>query len=112
MTNIIKIKRGPSSNIPNVTLEQGELAITTDTNELYVGTSNGKEKLNNSDIIDTLPMDGLIQYNGTVVPEGYEKVSDENFLLSESVPTIYYGTENPSNTLGKNGDLYIKIKSE
>lgn len=112
MTNIIKIKRGPSSNIPNVTLEQGELAITTDTNELYVGTSNGKEKLNNSDIIDTLPMDGLIQYNGTVVPEGYEKVSDENFLLSESVPTIYCGTENPSNTLGKNGDLYIKIKSE
>lgn len=112
MTNIIKIKRGPSSNIPNVTLEQGELAITTDTNELYVGTSNGKEKLNSLDIIDTLPMDGLIQYNGTEVPEGYEKISDENFLLNEDIPTIYYGTEDPSDTLGKNGDLYIKIKSE
>ena len=45
MANIIKIKRGLSTNIPNVSLEQGELAITTDTNELYVGTEAGKEKL-------------------------------------------------------------------
>lgn len=46
MANIIKIKRGLSSNISNATLEQGELAITTDTNELYVGKANGKEKIN------------------------------------------------------------------
>ena len=36
MANTIKIKRGLSSNIDNTTLAQGELAITTDTNELYV----------------------------------------------------------------------------
>ena len=36
MANTIKIKRGLSSNIDNITLAQGELAITTDTNELYV----------------------------------------------------------------------------
>lgn len=46
MTNTIKIKRGLSSNIDNATLAQGELAITTDTNELYVGKENGKEKIN------------------------------------------------------------------
>lgn len=45
MANIIKIKRGLSTDIPNATLEQGELAITTDTNDLYVGTETGKEKL-------------------------------------------------------------------
>lgn len=46
MANTIKIKRGLSSNIDNATLAQGELAITTDTNELYVGKENGKEKIN------------------------------------------------------------------
>lgn len=46
MANTIKIKRGLSSNIDNTILAQGELAITTDTNELYVGKANGKEKIN------------------------------------------------------------------
>lgn len=46
MANTIKMKRGLSSNIDNITLAQGELAITTDTNELYVGKANGKEKIN------------------------------------------------------------------
>ena len=46
MANTIKIKRGLSSNIDNTTLAQGELAITTDTNELYVGKESGKEKIN------------------------------------------------------------------
>ena len=46
MANTIKIKRGLSSNIDNTTLAQGELAITTDTNALYVGKESGKEKIN------------------------------------------------------------------
>ena len=50
MANTIKIKRGLSSNISNIILAQGELAITTDTNELYVGTTNGNVKLNDSNI--------------------------------------------------------------
>lgn len=45
MANIIKIKRGLSSNISNATLEQGELAITTDTQDLYVGTDSGNKKV-------------------------------------------------------------------
>ena len=43
MANIIK--RGLSSNISNATLEQGELAITTDTQDLYVGTDSGNKKV-------------------------------------------------------------------
>lgn len=50
MANTIKIKRGLSSNINNTTLAQGELAITTDTNELYIGTKSGNIKLNESNI--------------------------------------------------------------
>lgn len=45
MANTIKIKRGLSSNIDNATLAQGELAITTDTNELYIGTDSGNKKV-------------------------------------------------------------------
>lgn len=45
MANTIKIKRGLSSNISNAILEQGELAITTDTNELYIGTDSGNKKV-------------------------------------------------------------------
>ena len=45
MANIIKIKRGLSSNISNATLEQGELAIMTDTQDLYVGTDSGNKKV-------------------------------------------------------------------
>lgn len=45
MTNTIKIKRGLSSNINNTTLAQGELAITTDTQDLYVGTDSGNKKV-------------------------------------------------------------------
>ena len=45
MANTIKIKRGLSSNISNVTLEQGELAITTDTQDLYIGTDSGNKKV-------------------------------------------------------------------
>lgn len=40
MSNIIKLKRGLSTNIGSASLQQGEVAITTDTLELY--TNNGK----------------------------------------------------------------------
>lgn len=45
MANTIKIKRGLSNNIDNTTLAQGELAITTDTQDLYVGTDSGNKKV-------------------------------------------------------------------
>lgn len=53
MANTIKIKRGLSSNISNATLEQGELAITTDTQDLYVGTDSGNIKIGGISYSDT-----------------------------------------------------------
>lgn len=41
MANTIKIKRGASSNISKANLTQGELAITTDTHELYTADASG-----------------------------------------------------------------------
>lgn len=49
MANKIKIKRGLSSNINKLQLEAGELAITTDTTELYAGDKNNNTvKINNN----------------------------------------------------------------
>lgn len=49
MANQIQIKRGLESNINKSNLLQGELAVTTDSNKLYVGTSKGPIQLNKDD---------------------------------------------------------------
>jgi hypothetical protein len=41
MANTIKIKRGLSTDLNNASLQQGELAMTTDTYNLYVGIGSG-----------------------------------------------------------------------
>lgn len=45
MANIIKIKRGLKENLANLTLLPGELGVTLDTQELYVGDQNGVKQL-------------------------------------------------------------------
>lgn len=41
MANVIKIKRGSSANLDSLTLQEGELATTTDTRKLYIGNADG-----------------------------------------------------------------------
>lgn len=43
MTNTIRVKRGLSSNVASASLVEGELALTTDTLELY--TSDGEKNV-------------------------------------------------------------------
>jgi len=38
----IKAKRGPEANLGNITLDDGEFAITTDTHKLYMGVAGIK----------------------------------------------------------------------
>lgn len=45
MANIIKIKRGFKADVANLTLLPGELGVTLDTHELYVGDQNGVKQL-------------------------------------------------------------------
>jgi len=42
---IIRLKRGTAANIEAATLQVGEPAFATDTDELYIGTATGKVKL-------------------------------------------------------------------
>lgn len=51
--NTIKIKRGLKKTLP--TLQDGELAFTTDTNELYIGTTTGNKLLNGGGGIPDAP---------------------------------------------------------
>lgn len=46
---LIKFKRGPSSSITSIVLEEGEPAFTTDTKKLYVGDGAGGKTLINPD---------------------------------------------------------------
>lgn len=50
MAQTIKIKRGLSADLP-ATLEIGELAYTTDTQKLYVGTGVGRVMINADDFV-------------------------------------------------------------
>lgn len=45
MANIIRIKRGLKADVSKLTLLPGELGITLDTQELYVGDANGEKQL-------------------------------------------------------------------
>lgn len=44
MANIIKIKRGLKTNLDDLILQEGELAVLLDTQELYIGDNDGNTK--------------------------------------------------------------------
>ena len=45
----LRIKRGQSASIEDLSLQEGELAVTLDTGKLYVGIADGQKKLVNED---------------------------------------------------------------
>lgn len=75
MSNIIKLKRGLSSNVDTLTLERGELALTTDTNELL--------SVNDAGVIESITPH-LLENVTTVYCEPHEFVFD-------MVPVSYSG---------------------
>lgn len=58
MANKIKLKRGLSTNVSSLQLETGELAVTTDTGELYVGDKDKKVLKINDNTTYTLTKSG------------------------------------------------------
>ena len=58
MANKIKLKRGLSTNVSSLQLETGELAVTTDTGELYVGDKDKKVLKINDNTTYTLTKNG------------------------------------------------------
>lgn len=83
MSNIIKLKRGLSQDIDTIKLEEGELAITINDLDLYVGTSEGNKSIIN-ERIDALVQDALdnviSQIYNNIYPVGsiYISVNSEN----------------------------------
>ena len=59
MANKIKLKRGLSSNISSVVLDDGEVALTTDTNRLY--SKKGEIAPNNVYVGTSEPLDSNIE---------------------------------------------------
>lgn len=91
MANKIKLKRGLSSKVASITLEEGEIALTTDTNKLY-----SKNGVLNPDMQNLT----IIKNNTTIAFNGKE-------TKAVSVPTVHTGTTEPADSLGQDGDIYI-----
>lgn len=85
MANRIKLKRGLSANIGSLQLETGELAVTTDTGELYVGDRNKKVTKINNNTTYTLTKNGP-----TITLTGSDGSTSN--LLSE----VYVGDTEPT----------------
>lgn len=82
MANTILLKRGLSTNINSIVLAVGELAITTDTNELYVGTaSSGNVKL--LDLVDYYTKNNI----DTLLDDKVDKVSGKQLSTNDYTTT-------------------------
>ncbi len=91
MANIIKLKRGLSSAINGLTLEDGEIAIVTDTNQIYT----------NKGVISSSVKTLSIQKNNLTTD------FDGTVTKTIIIPTVHYGSSAPSNSLGQDGDIYM-----
>jgi len=111
MANKIQIKRGLSADISALTLDPGELGITLDTQQLYVGDASGVVK----------PVEGKEGPKGDTGDSGVYLGSveptdpDVNVWIDPNgeatfVPQNYYGTTAPTDDIGVDGDLYILIE--
>jgi hypothetical protein len=87
MSNTIKIKRGPKAFLP--TLQEGELALCTDTNELYIGTSGGNVLINGSGPGSGLDADLLDGYHASYFQAMIDQKVDE-FIVPRNSDTVIW----------------------
>lgn len=106
MANTIKIKRGLSSGLSSLTLQEGEPAITTDTKKLYIGNSDGSK----IEIGQQGPR-GTKWWVGDFYSEMFDDALDGDLLLNTSkmspgeVLQFYDGTWSPvANIKGPQGE--------
>lgn len=70
MANIIKIKRGMKADVANLTLLPGELGVTLDTHELYVGDQNGVKQLVRGEAAGSVESAGKLTTARTIAVTG------------------------------------------
>ena len=114
MAQTIKVKRGLSTNLP-VSFEMGELAYTTDTQQLYVGTGSGRVLINNPEF--TLPDVGTegAYYKVTTDSKG-RVVSGQTTLSTADIEGLGTAASKDTGTasgtipiLGANGKLNTSV---
>ena len=71
---------GDYNNLSNKPDIPSALSDLTEDETHRVVTDTEKSNWNNKSSGDTLPIGAIVEYNGTTVPQGYEKVSDGSFL--------------------------------
>lgn len=104
MANTIKIKRGVAANLP--TLNEGELALTTDNNDLYVGTSSGNVRLNtdyssNINSIEESLNDAYDKF------EDYYTKDQTNEQISDALNGFTFADRGVNNLLRNSAWLYM-----
>ena len=85
MANTIKIKRGPSAGLPTVTLQDGEMAFTTDTKKLYISSTD--EPINNNTTYSISKSGSTITLTGS---DGSKTtVTDSNTTYSDATTSSH-----------------------
>jgi hypothetical protein len=103
MSQTIQVKRGLAANLPAV-LQVGELAYTTDTQKLYVGTGTGRVEINRDEF--TLPDVGTPgEYIKVTVDSKGRVTAGSTTIPSTSVTGL--GTSATKNTGTASGDVPI-----
>ena len=91
MANIIKVKRGLSTDLAKANLQDGEIAFTTDTKKLYI--SNVDEPINNNTTYAISKSGSTITLTGsdgstTSVTDADTKVTVDSVLSSSSTNPV------------------------
>lgn len=104
MSNIIKLKRGLSSDIDTLTLERGELALTTDTNEIL--------SVNDAGIIESITPHLLD--NGKVKEQYLPEFSKENttYVLTKNGNTITLTGSDGSSASIQDSDTKVTVDNK
>lgn len=101
MANIIKIKRGLKADVANLTLLPGELGVTLDTHELYVGDQNGVKQLVKGEAAGSVESAGKLTTARTIAVSGaatgsalFDGSTDIEIALTLATSGVKAGTYN------------------
>lgn len=101
MANIIKIKRGLKADVANLTLLPGELGVTLDTHELYVGDQNGVKQLVKGEAAGSVESAGKLTTARTIAMTGaatgsasFDGSKDIEIALALATSGVKAGTYN------------------
>lgn len=105
------------SKLASLTKNNGQIIVSRDSKSLYVDLEG--ERIEITDWIDIDTEESLLAILSPLINKYYYtkdtnkiwRYINSNWECLNSSPKVYVGTENPSDSLGKNGDIYIKLLS-